>query len=116
MDVFSRIHVARSGQNFPSSVIKRTPITRQSTAFFGVSQRGTQKFVSNRGANSQQRIVHGGGDISVPEAGGPCQAGLWLLSLGEQFHWCTRNFCGSLSWDEGHLTPCSGEKIQFHDV
>lgn len=22
-------------------------------------------------------------------AGGPCQAGLWLSSLGEQFHWCT---------------------------
>lgn len=31
----------------------------------------------------------GGGTILVPEAGGPCQAGLWLSSLGEQFHWCT---------------------------
>lgn len=25
----------------------------------------------------------------MPESGGPCQAELWLLSLGEQFHWYT---------------------------
>lgn len=30
----------------------------------------------------------GGGAISVPGTGGPCQAGLWLSSLGEQFHCC----------------------------
>lgn len=65
MDAFSRIHVPRSGQNFPRSVIKRTTVVWQNTAFFGVSQRGTQKFASNRGANTQQGRVHGGGEQGV---------------------------------------------------
>lgn len=91
MDVFSRIHIPRSGKKFLRSVIKRTTIVWQSTAFFVVAHRGTEKVVSNRGANTQQRRVHGGGEqewwaggaaISVPEAGGPCQPRLWLSSLG----------------------------------